>query len=356
MPYSIDPLASGVRGVIRWGHTSWSLCVGAGITLGMLPSWQELARVVLQRALDRPFDATEFQELIKQTGWQFDAWIQCAVNAWLDSGRDEASFAAEVEAALYHDLRQTARLAELEIGLSHAFQEAHAVRKSAQAKLLSFFRHSFSNSSVLQVAEFLAAAVAADRSPAAVLTFNYDTILETLLRLFDLAPAPAQPPVAAFKRVTSPPSWNAEGKTPIYYLHGCITPEPALTKRESRVRRRDRRDAVIAPEGSYLRLAGSHYTWPQTTFLYHANVDNLLLIGHSLSDPNLRRWLAWSYETRLRYASKRKPPHIWLRKRPATVNQIAVFENATAHLGVRIAWLNSWDDVGVALRNLVGIP
>ena len=46
------------RGIVV--NQPWSLCVGAGISVGMVPTWNELTRRVLNDAFDTNYDSKAF--------------------------------------------------------------------------------------------------------------------------------------------------------------------------------------------------------------------------------------------------------------------------------------------------------
>jgi len=343
-----SPFSDSVKGILRWKSSNWSLCLGAGTTISMLPSWRELSRRILEVGVGTYITDHAFDDLVTRTGWHFDAWIQTALNAWKANGGTDESFAHELENIVYSDLRLRAAAERLEVDLLHAFHDPGLLKKVRRVALVEFFEAQYPQSSALQLARLLAKLVNVGKGPAAILTFSYDTVLATLIRLAELQDSTA---IRAFRTVTGPAPFNVQGKVPIYHLHGCLIPPlPEGTM----MSRSDGRDSLVAPEESYTQMAGSLFAWPQTTFLHYAQATNMALVGHSLSDPNLRRWLAWSAEVRARESPTLRY-HIWLRKRPTEASEAALLKHSVKHLGVWIMWLESWNDIEAALRNLVGL-
>lgn len=100
-------------------------------------------------------------------------------------------------------------------------------------------------------------------------------------------------------------------------------------------------------------------TWPESVFMYHANISRLLFFGLSMSDPNLRRWLALSQQQsndgHVLRGGRESLPHLWMTKLPdAQATREPTWQSLT-HLGVRTAWLNDWQHITDALENVIGL-
>jgi hypothetical protein len=48
---------------------SWTLCVGAGISKGIVPDWHNLAHHVVNSAYNLSLNDDEFQKIVSETGW-----------------------------------------------------------------------------------------------------------------------------------------------------------------------------------------------------------------------------------------------------------------------------------------------
>ncbi len=345
------------RGSLRRGN--WCLCVGAGISEGFLPSWAELTRGILNASLGVQLDNSAFRSFATDMGWGFDAWIQAGLNGHSERGKTVAEFAGIVEDVLYEGLRDQAAANGVERSLITAFNTPHLLRKNEFAKVFDFL--AILPGSVVPLARLLLACERGKASPNAVITFSYDTVLETFIRMLQIKERAAQAgrhefPPMSFRRVTGA-GIDTHGIVPIIHIHGCVTPRSARSKRVPH----DTRDVIIGPESSYLQLAGSSFSWGQTTFLHYALNDSLVLVGHSLSDPNLRRWLAWSATVRSAQSSRvtgtphKALPHVWLRLKPRDRDQKTILQTSVLHLGLRIAWLESWAEIDSVLRNLLAL-
>jgi hypothetical protein len=215
---TFEALDPAFHGLLRHNHRTWSLCIGAGVTFGTFPSWKDLARQVLNRALGISLGDTEFIASVAQTGWQFDAWIQTAFNAVRRAGSDEATFAALVEDVVYADLRHRARSAHIDAVLNTALHHVDLLTLLECQSVLNFLEKVCANTTLRILADVLTDAVDAGYAPKSILTFNYDTLLETLFRLRQLSAVKGtnQYPPAVWRRIDGPAPPTAENKIPIF--------------------------------------------------------------------------------------------------------------------------------------------
>lgn len=353
---ALDPRHGG-----RLRRGAWSLCIGAGTSAGLLPKWDDLTRRVLSTAIGKVLPQDDFADIRQRTGWGFDVWLQAALNAWNAAGGTDDTFMEVLERELYSDLLTTAKAAGVADEVLVGLTSIGMLTKERLQSLVSFVERAYPQSSTLALARHLVTASRNRRGPEAVITLNFDTLLEGLIRSYQIHwhardTGRWEFPPELYSRVTGPDvSWGE--RTPIIHLHGAITPPIA---RKVTARMRDSRNSVIAQEGSYAALAGSTFNWAQTTFLHYAQRDNLVFFGQSLSDPNIRRWLAWAQGLRVRHRAILAGtevailPHIWLRPRPTTVAEQDLIVAGVGHLGIQVGWLDNWTDIDVALENLAG--
>ncbi len=75
----------------------------------------------------------------------------------------------------------------------------------------------------------------------------------------------------------------------------------------------------------------------------------------------MRRWLSWIHNTReveFEHLYKKKltsTTHFWIQKKCDCTDDMKWIEAAVYHLGVRIVWIDDWDDVNTCLRNMIGL-
>jgi len=344
--------------------SAWSLCVGAGVSFGLVPTWQELTRRVLNEAFGTTYDDTAFEGLIKSTRWSLDALLQGAANKLVLLGRPDESFGEILEAGLYSDLLEQANTAGLKNCLSDALNNPRWLRKDEVVRLTDYFERTYGGSTLVNLSRSLAESKEARKGPMAIINFNADTLLFALLDLF-LIRAHAgkigkwEHPSFSFVRTLRGIDGLPSEATPIFHCHGAVAPSPS--GRLKKAKRRDSREHLVFTEADYLSIAGNVATWAQSLFLFHAQSSRLLIVGHSLSDPNIRKWLAWSLSSSLEEmasvssAKEFTARHIWLARRPKDVMQRQIQEISLLHLGVRVCWVDDWEQIGGVFENLLAL-
>lgn len=344
--------------------SAWSLCVGAGVSVGLVPTWQELTRRVVNEAFGTTYDNAGFDELVKATRWSLDALLQGAANKLALLGKPEAVFGELLEAGLYSDLLRQAKSAGLEKCLSDALNNPRWLKKDEILHLTDFFENTYGGSTLVNLSRSLAEAKEARKGPQAIINFNADTLLFALLDLF-LIRAHAtkigkwEHPTFSFVRTLRGIDGLPSGATPIFHCHGAVAPSPS--GRLKKAKRRDSREHLVFTEADYLSIAGNVATWAQSLFLFHAQSSRLLIVGHSLSDPNIRKWLAWSLSSSLEEmtavstAKEFTARHIWVARRPNEAAQREIQEVSLLHLGVRVCWVDDWGQIGGVFDNLLAL-
>jgi len=102
----------------------------------------------------------------------------------------------------------------------------------------------------------------------AVITLNYDDLLETELRRSGITCT------SVFS------AYQKEDGLPVYHLHGFLPRTGDIPAQQ-----------LIFTESDYHAVASSGYEWAVQTIIHHLYKHNVLFVGVSLKDPNLRRFL-----------------------------------------------------------------
>ena len=356
---AFDALDNKYRGVLSGQR--YTICLGAGISIGLIPNWFELARRVVNAAFSTTYDPGDFRRIINDTSWSLDACIQAAANHFMLTGRPIDEFDSLIEEVIYADLRSQARSCGLENALIQALNNPRYLKKDEILGLCDFFEHQFPDSSLIALARVLALAYQVGKLPDAIITFNADTLLYAILDLFLIrdnsrSKGLFEQPSTTYRKVLRGIR-GLPGAVPIYHCHGAIAPQPILPK----ANRRDSRDKLVFRESDYLQLSGNFASWAQNIFLFHAQSTRLLIIGHSMSDPNIRRWLSWTQDnyvaemTAVGKAGKAAPQHFWLNKKPKDNGLKIVQEVGLSHLGIRLCWVDEWSQLHKGVQNILAV-
>lgn len=110
------------------------------------------------------------------------------------------------------------------------------------------------------------------RQISAVLTYNYDTLLEDQLGLLKI------PYMSVFQKEKV-----TKKQTPIFHVHGIIPPEAKSDEAQ--------KFHPVLAENDYHDLYGDVHNWSNTLTLQSLHHSRCVLIGLSMTDPNLRRLL-----------------------------------------------------------------
>jgi hypothetical protein len=288
--------------------------------------------------------------------------LQGASNHLLAEGKSADEYNRLLEEALYADLLAVAKSAGVDEALVEALNNPRWLKASALRRLYQFFETRYSSSTAVQLSREVACASQKDKGPRSVINFNADTLFHALLDTFLIDEFRSRTgstdfPQASFVKVLrgiQPPNRYA---IPIFHCHGAVSP----IAKKSRGRRRDSREHLVFREEEYLDLAGNAFTWAQSLFLFHAQNSQMVIVGHSLADPNIRKWLAWSHSIWIEEfsavigAAEITPRHIWITKSPRDRDIRTIQEISLSHLGVRVCWIDDWQDIAPTLRNLLAL-
>jgi hypothetical protein len=330
----------------------------------MVPTWQELTRRVLNQAFDTNYDEEGFALLVKTTRWSLDALLQGAANKLALAGKSPDAFGELLEISLYEDLLAQARDMSVDDCLRDALNNPRWLKKEKVVQLTDFFKKRHGDTTLVQLSLALAEAKEAGKAPQAVINFNADTLLSGLMDLFLIQKHAGkigrwEHPPFSFVRTLRGIDGLPTGATPIFHLHGAVAPSPG--GKRIKAKRRDSREHLVFTEEDYLSIAGNVATWAQSLFLFYAQSSRLLIIGHSLADANIRKWLAWSLNSSIEEmaavsaAKEFTPRHVWIARKPADAALRKIQEISLLHLGVRVCWVDDWSQVGGVINNLLAL-
>lgn len=340
---------------------NWTLCVGAGVSKGIAPEWSELAYEVVAETFRSGISRNEFNQLCTESGWTLDSWIQAAANRHTSAGKSAASFRDLIESKLYSKIRNVARGMGIDRELTRVLNLPKSAPKDRVIEVCELIENEFQHSSLVQIGNALIRSARVGKGPAAILTFNADTFLETYIDLklrteHYLGPGPHSHPKYYFVQLTRPTSMQGD-KTPIIHCHGSVAPEYSVGKRP-----RDSRDRLVFLEQEYIAMSHAGAAWGQITFLHFAQSSRLVFVGMSMSDSNVRRWMSAAESERgmdrhiFSYASRPNPDHIWVRPQPKNSDAAEITLYSLHHLGIRPAWIPDWKYLGAGIENMAAVP
>lgn len=346
-------------GLFQKSAQEWTLCIGAGVNKDILPDWSDLTLNMVNKIFKFGWTKNEFEISNKKIGFSYDSWIQACLNKQIQSGSSLKAFHNLLESELYEDLLNKAEGDGIK-ELIQRFLNKPLMKKSENKKIIRFFDKQFSGTTLLQIVEVLISDPQKYKMPGSIITFNADPLLYSLLIVYhqEKYATPDRPKATEpFKPILK--SYHTWGqKIPIFHLHGSIFPDLISTTSTTK-KSKDGRENLIFLESSYTKVAGSMFTWAQTNFLYHALNTKMLFFGISMIDPNIRKWLNWtsaninadlsSYHNDETIANR----HIWLKPRPTDTKLQDFYQSSLQHLGVKMGWIDNYNQVGDALLNLM---
>jgi len=337
---------SQVRGLLRNAalRRGWTLCVGAGISKPAFPDWNELVRRLAQLDVEPP-SATALKTL--QSIYSPDALIQASMDRLEMS---DQQFAEVLAKELFSDL-----VAELEprrgielVGRALTARTLNALPRSRWQAFIDLLTLVFPRMTALPLSRTMARLLQGASGPSSILSFNAEPLFPALINAH-LATSRGTRECDVIDYVVHATSSRRADRVPYYFCHGLLPVPFARSRGLNSV------DKLVFQESSYLQLANTAFSWQSASFLQAAAGNSIVFIGVSLTDPNMRRWLAWVHSTRVGELTavgdlaSASTPHYWIAKLPEDKPTQRWTESLVAHLGVRLVWVSDYSDIVPAL-------
>jgi len=228
------------------------------------------------------------------------------------------------------------------------------------------------NPSSFALADVLLESVEKNKAPNAVLSFNAEPLLFALLNANAVArfrkrrssPSGEESETGpgVVDRIEGSTSWAKKGRLPYYFCHGFLPLSDSVTRAVSGTPPAALFDSkMVFSEVDYLDLVNTVWSWQSSVFTRAAMSDRIVFIGLSLTDPNMRRWLAWIHSQRLHEIQSRNPTvmqstqHVWISITSGAKAIDKWTEALVSHLGIRLVWLDDWGEVGSTLRKMLNL-
>ena len=346
--------------ILRSTHENvkWSLCVGAGISMPIFPDWFTLVDKMIANVCEQYPQIKISSGQIRHMGFSPDSIIQALKNI-LDWS--EENFSDLMSKALYGDLINKIGLQKWESVSAILETSNPSYYKDSLWKDFIKVRDSmFQNCTANRLAKALIAARECQMAPDTILSFNAESLLLALINSYVREPfigktkAAGDVPKICDKIIDSTRT-NYSNHIAYVHCHG-ILPIPGIKKSKL-----TSSDKLVFAENSYLQLSNNAFSWQSSSFISKCMSQRVIFVGVSLTDPNMRKWLSWIHQNRLAEYNelgvtvKDSTQHYWIKTLPKTKEEEIWFESVVAHLGVRIIWINNWDEAGTALLKMLGL-
>lgn len=330
-------------------NLGWSLCIGAGTSVPALPDWFSLVERLINHNCC-PEDKIDI-DVYRGMGFSADAMIQ-AVRNRLHISDDE--FIHLLSEEVYASIRDKISLNEWQsfIKVHEAFvlsgitdREWRDFEKVKDCLLI--------DTSANLLAEVVVEAIRNDQAPKAILTFNGEAVFLALLNYYWINRTDNK---NKFDRIINGISYKNIDRIPYIHCHGVLPINDAKPRKG-----RNANEKLVFLEESYLQLANSPMSWQAINFIENCMQSKMVFVGVSLSDPNMRRWLGWIHNNKVQelksngIAYSESTEHFWINKKPESEVERVWVEESVAHLGVRLVWIDEWNQVGIALKKMLAL-
>ena len=269
-------------------HGGWALCVGAGTSVPVFPSWPDLVRLLVAADPVASADQGLSDALLAEYGP--DALLQASQDRLQLS---DADFAVRLSECLYSGVRGKLTVDEFQT-VCRVFREKDVSRltkkewKTFDAIANRFFR----GTSADTIAQLVLQWAGTEMAPSEILSFNAEPLLYALVHAHVYAPFAARKasPHAGelssiLDRVTHSIASRVSGRIPYIFCHGLLSPPGAY--RHKRHLKDSSTEKLVFSEAAYLELANSAFSWQAVSFLRTAMFRSTVFVGVSLSDPNM---------------------------------------------------------------------
>lgn len=331
--------------------SGWALCIGAGTSIPVLPDWFSLVENLINNNCKK--DLIEIDKY-KKMGFSADAMIQAVKNK-LNASDDR--FIEMLSNEVFSPIKNNVNMKEWKAFVSFHNNCMQANNKRMMSAFQNVINKSLHKTSADKLAKSVIDSIIGKIGPKAILTFNGEAVFLALLNYYWLTKQKSNR--YKFDLVIDGISCRREDRIPYIHCHGAL---PIIGTDEKTGKKARKANAkLVFSEESYLNLATSPLSWQSINFIEHCMNSKMVFVGVSLSDPNMRRWLGWIHKNKVddlknnNYNTKDVTEHFWINKKPDTDVEKTWIEESVAHLGVRLVWINEWDQVGEVLNKMLGI-
>ena len=171
-----------------------------------------------------------------------------------------------------------------------------------------------------------------------IITFNYDDLIENQLNKNNVRN----------KSISAEGIRNEPSEIPIYHVHGFLPRKSGI----------DEGSEIVFSEDSYHSQFIDPFCWSNLIQLNKLNQNTCLLIGLSLTDPNLRRLLDVSNRRnpsdKLNHYIVKKTPNFSSKCDTADRLAIILEERDAYELGLKTIWIDDYPEIPDFLKKIAG--
>lgn len=331
-------------------NSGWALCIGAGTSIPILPDWFSLVEKIINNHCSSK-DIIDI-DVYKNMGFSADAMIQAVRNKlYVDDDEFIRMLSQEVYAPIKDNISPKEWKTFIKIHEAHTLagitNEQWQVFEKIKDSLLI-------NTSANLLADVVTDAINNEQAPKAILTFNGEAIFLALLNYYYWKKRKNNK--NKFDRIVNGISIKHVNRIPYIHCHGVL-PINDVAQKKGRIAN----EKLVFLEESYLQLANSPMSWQAINFIDNSMQSKMVFVGVSLSDPNMRRWLGWIHSNKIQEFNNNKisfidsTEHFWINKKPKTKVEKTWMEESVAHLGVRLVWIDEWNQVGEVVKKMLGL-
>jgi hypothetical protein len=327
----------------------WTLCIGAGTSLPIFPTWAELVRSLISDV-----HANISPNAVDEIFATFDAdtLIQAACNL-----KNNDTFADWLSEKLYANLRSKI-LPNQWKPFCKIFTAVNAnLYKDEDWRVFITIREQlFRQTTAYELARLITDCQERTYRPSAILSFNAEPLLYALINSFSREKALGPKSVGCCPELvnlmTLSIASQSKHRIPYYFCHGALLNWIAI-KEDIRFQADSK---LVFSENQYLQMSNNAFSWQSMTFLHACTNTVIIFVGVSLSDPNMRKWLSWVQSERSGDIGKNvdSTRHLGITKKPKNLETMDWMEASVSHLGVRIIWINEWCEVASVIKKIIG--
>lgn len=333
-----------IKGNMKCG---WSLCIGAGTSAPVFPSWRGLVNTIIKEISPNAKQGTIAEILLS---FDLDALIQAACNL-----KGENNFGEWLSEKLYSNLKTQIPPEDWD-DFRKIFTSPFANLYSDRLwkKFIKYREELFNKTTAYSLAKIITDCQGTEFAPSSILSFNAEPLLYALINSFIREKSIGRNGcVEMIELHTLSAISPNRNRIPYYFCHGALL-NWISTKDDFRFRADSN---LVFSENQYLSLSNNVYSWQSTTFLHTCANSIVIFVGVSLSDPNMRKWLNCVQAERSKDIGEDvdSTKHFWITKIPNNKETMDWMEASVYHLGVRIIWVKSWGQTSSVIKKMLGI-